>query len=162
MTKRAVSGPFGTFCHHVVTKRAGSASVTKRAGSASVTKRAGSASVTKRAGSASVTKRAGSASVTKRAGSASVTKRAVVTKRAATTNLKLIVHQHMRTVETAHRMGFNLSRFEYGLLISRRINYISQRQRAPAVWIGVKERSDVKRDSNSGGARLNASTFPLL
>ena len=51
MTKRAASGPFGTFCHHVVTKRAGE---TKRAGSASnvtrfvtlVTKRA---VVTKRA-----------------------------------------------------------------------------------------------------------------
>ena len=28
VTKRAASGPFGTFCHHVVTKRAG---VTKRA-----------------------------------------------------------------------------------------------------------------------------------
>ena len=28
MIKRAASGPFGTFCHHVVTKRAG---VTKRA-----------------------------------------------------------------------------------------------------------------------------------
>ena len=42
VTKRAASGPFGTFCHHVVTKRA---AVTKRAGSASnlipnVTKRA--------------------------------------------------------------------------------------------------------------------------
>ena len=45
VTKRAASGPFGTFCHHVVTKRAGSASdlirfvtlVTKRA---VVTKRA--------------------------------------------------------------------------------------------------------------------------
>ena len=33
VTKRAASGPFGTFCHHVVTiKRAG---VTKRAGCAS-------------------------------------------------------------------------------------------------------------------------------
>ena len=32
MTKRAASGPFGTFCHHVVTKHA---AVTKRAGSAS-------------------------------------------------------------------------------------------------------------------------------
>ena len=32
MTKRAASGPFGTFCHHVVTKRA---AVTKRAGCAS-------------------------------------------------------------------------------------------------------------------------------
>ena len=32
VTKRAASGPFGTFCHHVVTKRAG---VTKRACSAS-------------------------------------------------------------------------------------------------------------------------------
>ena len=31
-TKRAASGPFGTFCHHVVTKRTG---VAKRAGSAS-------------------------------------------------------------------------------------------------------------------------------
>ena len=29
VTKRAASGPFGTFCHHVVIKRAG---VTKRAG----------------------------------------------------------------------------------------------------------------------------------
>ena len=41
VTKRAASGPFGTFCHHVVTNRA---AVTKRAGSASnlirVTKRA--------------------------------------------------------------------------------------------------------------------------
>ena len=44
VTKRAASGPFGTFCHHVVTKRVG---VTKRAGCASnlikravVTKRA--------------------------------------------------------------------------------------------------------------------------
>ena len=26
VTKRAASGPFGTFCHHIVTKRAGSAS----------------------------------------------------------------------------------------------------------------------------------------
>ena len=26
VTKRAASGPFGTFCHHVVTKRAGCAS----------------------------------------------------------------------------------------------------------------------------------------
>ena len=33
VTKRAASGHFGTFCHHVVTKRAG---VTKRVGSASV------------------------------------------------------------------------------------------------------------------------------
>ena len=32
VTKRAASGPFGTFCHHTVTKRA---RVTKRAGSAS-------------------------------------------------------------------------------------------------------------------------------
>ena len=32
VTKRAASGPFGTFCHHVVTQRAGG---TKRAGSAS-------------------------------------------------------------------------------------------------------------------------------
>ena len=32
VTKRAASGPFGTFCDHVVTKRA---TVTKRAGSAS-------------------------------------------------------------------------------------------------------------------------------
>ena len=32
VTKRAASGPFGTFCHHVVTKCAG---VTKRAGCAS-------------------------------------------------------------------------------------------------------------------------------
>ena len=32
MTKRAASGPFGTSCHHVLTKRAG---VTKRAGCAS-------------------------------------------------------------------------------------------------------------------------------
>ena len=32
MTKRATSGPLGTFCHHVVTKCAG---VTKRAGGAS-------------------------------------------------------------------------------------------------------------------------------
>ena len=32
VTKRAASGPFGTFCHHVVTKSAG---VTKRAGCAS-------------------------------------------------------------------------------------------------------------------------------
>ena len=32
VTKRAASGPFGTFCHHVVTKRSGE---TKRAGSAS-------------------------------------------------------------------------------------------------------------------------------
>ena len=32
VTKRAASGPLGTFCHHVVTKHAG---VTKRAGSAS-------------------------------------------------------------------------------------------------------------------------------
>ena len=31
LTKRAASGPFGTFCHHVVTERAG---VTKRAGCA--------------------------------------------------------------------------------------------------------------------------------
>ena len=31
MTKRAASGPFGTFCHNVVTKRAG---VSKRAGCA--------------------------------------------------------------------------------------------------------------------------------
>ena len=31
-TKRAASGPFGTFCHHVVTKRAG---VTERVGCAS-------------------------------------------------------------------------------------------------------------------------------
>ena len=34
VTKRAASGPFGTFCHHVVTKRK-HAAVTKRAGSAS-------------------------------------------------------------------------------------------------------------------------------
>ena len=32
VTKRAANGPVGTFCHHVVTKRA---AVTKRAGSAS-------------------------------------------------------------------------------------------------------------------------------
>ena len=38
VTNRAASGPFGTFCHHVVRKRAG---VTKREGSASnLTKRA--------------------------------------------------------------------------------------------------------------------------
>ena len=32
VTKRAASGPFGTYCHHLVTKRAG---LTKRAGCAS-------------------------------------------------------------------------------------------------------------------------------
>ena len=32
VTKRAASGPFGTFCHHLVTRRA---KVTKRAGCAS-------------------------------------------------------------------------------------------------------------------------------
>ena len=55
VTKRAASGPFGTFCHNVVTKRAG---VSKRAGCASnltrfvtlVTKRA---VVTKRAATGS-------------------------------------------------------------------------------------------------------------
>ena len=55
VTKRAASGPFGTFCHHVVTKRA---AVTKRAGSASnlirfVTLMTKHAIVTKRAATTS-------------------------------------------------------------------------------------------------------------
>ena len=87
MTKRAASGPFGTFCHHVVTKRA---TVTKRAGSASnlirfvtlMTKRAGSASNLIRFVTL-MTKRAGSASNLIRFVTL-MTKRAVVTKRAAT------------------------------------------------------------------------------
>ena len=56
VTKHAASGPFGTFCHHVVTKCAG---VTKRAGSAlnwtrSVTLMTKRAVVTKRAATACV------------------------------------------------------------------------------------------------------------
>ena len=75
VTKRAESGPFGTFCHHVVTKRAG---VTKHAGS---NKTCFVTLVTKCAG---VTKRAYSDKTCFVTLVTLVTKHAVVTKRAAT------------------------------------------------------------------------------